>query len=674
MESLVFKDIVADEFFLQMKKRGRMPNARTYTIMLKGFANAPKARNIVKTAHSVYRSIFAKNSPVQPNIIHTNAMLSVCQRHGDIDMLWRIAGDLPEEGPEAPDMTTYSTILGALQYAARREIEKMDADEIDRILERKEQMVKEGKRIWADVIYRWTKEQLPLDNHVVNAMASLLLDGANDRDFYDVFALYHQTMGIPILSKVPPENPKAARRRIAFEKRTEQVAAEEVEDVPFVDADNKLLRRGRKETSMEDEEEENFDSLFDPVVSESKDLSHLKPGNKELTLLLDACLNMTQGASTGTAYWEHLTQKSTTHLVEPDMLSFVQYLRLLRITRSSRLAVRLMREQMLPSGQATGKAFHIALSCCRRDRRNLRVLIHANELLDLMQQALVLPDPRVLEGYLDLVQALSDTPHILLHLGGLDIEENKSDTRSLQTLGKKLQAKLRLRALESLRPHYTQLHEAMEHGKPGPKTRWSSVYEGNGAIFGQPCVKIMSWIRTMIDETLKVDYMLFVSKAERKLLDADSNMLKTYSDKKTIERFTQQLVFPTIEQRNAFQERMARSEVVLGRKQKSSDAEGKSLDVKESSDVVTQDSTEAKDDSRVKESLPGATEDSIGVKGDSPEATVGLPGVEENSSDVQESSSEDKVDSSESHDGNPKREADKPEEQAESSPQQDTKP
>lgn len=645
-----------------MKKRGRMPNARTYTIMLKGFANAPRARNIVKTAHSVYRSIFAKNSPVQPNIIHTNAMLSVCQRHGDMDMLWHIAGELPEEGPEAPDMTTYSTILGALQYAARSDIEKMGDEEIDSILERKEQMVKEGKRIWADVIYRWTKEQLPLDNHVVNAMASLLLDGANDRDFYDVFALYHQTMGIPILSKVPPENPKAARRRVAFEKRTEQVAPEEVEDVPFVDADNKLLRRDRKETDIEEEEEENFDSLFDPVVP-GEDLSHLQPGNKELTLLLDACLNMTQGASTGTAYWEHLTQKSTTHHIEPDMLSFVQYLRLLRITRSSRLAVKLMREQMLPSGQATGKAFHIALSCCRRDRRNLRVLIHANELLDLMQQALVLPDPRVLEGYLDLVQALSDTPHILLHLGGLDIEEKKSDTRSLQTLGKKLQAKLRLRALESLRPHYTQLHEAMEHGKAGPKTRWSSVYEGNGAIFGQPCVKIMSRIRTLIDETLKVDYMLFVSKAERKVLEAGSTMLKTYSDKKTIEKFTQQLVFPTVDQRNAFQERQAGNEEILPvRKQKSADGEVKSPEFKESSAEGKKDSSGAKED------LREATESSFEVKHPTE--------VKEHLPDIKESLPEDKVDSAESDvgfSGNTERETAKPGEQAELSSQQDTK-
>lgn len=662
-----------------------MPNARTYTIMLKGFSNAPTMRGIVKTAHTIYRSIFAKNSLVQPNIIHTNAMLSVCQRHGDMDMLWRIAGELPEEGPEAPNMTTYTTILGALQYAARSEIEKMDADEIDRILERKEQMVREGKRIWADVIYRWTHEQLPLDNHVVNAMASLLLDGANDRDFYDVFALYHQTMGIPILSKIPPDNPKASRRRVAFEKRTEQVAPQEVEDVPFVDADNKLLKRAGKETSIEDDEEENFDSLFDPVVSESGDLSHPQPGNKELTLLLDACLNMTQGASTGTAYWEHLTQKSTTHHVEPDMLSFNQYLRLLRITRSSRLAARLMREQMLPSGQATGKAFHIALSCCRRDRRNLRVLIHANELLELMQQALVLPDPRVLEGYLDLVQALSDTPHMLLNLGGLEVKETKSDKRNLQTLGKKLQVKLRLRALEALRPHYTQLHEAMQHGKPGPKTRWSSVYEGNGAIFGQPSVKVLSWIRLLIAETLRADAMLILSKSERKVLEADAQMLKTYSDQKMIEKFTQQIVYPTIEQRNVFQQRVAsRGEMLPRFEHKSSEAKEDSTEVREKLDLKENLSEAKENDSDVKETSPEAKEDSTEVKDNSAEVKnnsldlkENLPEAKETDSDIKESSPKGTADFAESLEEasvSREQEADKAGEQAESSPKQTTKP
>lgn len=298
--------------------------------MLHGYSNVPEWQSVQHPANSIYRSLFAPNSPVAPNIIHTNAMLRVCQRHRNLDLMWRIAGDLPEEGPQAPDMTTYSIILGALQYASRHDISKegLHDESIDRILKRKEQLIKEGKRIWADVIYRWTNTQLPIDNHVVNSMASLLLDGATDRDFYDVLALYHQTMGVPILTKIPAENPKGARRRVITQKKLELAENnEEAEHVPFVDEDNNLLSRDQKqppaEEEGEEEEEENFDSLFDPV-EESENLSYPRPGSKELTLILDACLNMTQGAPIGSTYWEHLTRESTTHRIEPYTLAFVQ--------------------------------------------------------------------------------------------------------------------------------------------------------------------------------------------------------------------------------------------------------------------------------------------------------------------------------------------------------------
>jgi len=537
-----------------------MPNSRTYTIMLTGFRKSPEGTpGVVKDALRVYRSIFAENSPVKPSIIHTNAMLSVCQRHGDMDTLWRIAGELPEEGPEAPDMVTYSTILTAIQFAAHADIVKMDRSEIDRVISRRAQMVTEGKRIWADVVYRWAKDQthpLPIDNQVVASMASLLLQGANDRDFYDVFALYHQTMGIPILAKIPDENLNSARRRVEreLERRQKSDPGSNMEDdVPFVDHDNKVLRRIKTEPTVEEEEEENFDSLFDQVVPDSENLSYLQPDNKDLTLILDACIKMTQGASTGTAYWDHLTNKDNPARVEPDNLSFIEYFRVLRITRSSNTATRVMREQMVPAGLANGKAFHVALASCRRDRNNRKVLVHANELLDLMLQSCLLPDPRTLGTYLELVQKLSDNPHTLMHLVGLDMDSGR-DTRSLPTLGKKLQTKLRLRALATLRPHIAKLHEAMEKGgsRAGYKGRWDVLETGSEPILGQNCARIMAWVRLIIDETLKTEYALFVPKDERKILQSESQMLKKYSDQATNQKLTGKTVKATVEQRNEF--------------------------------------------------------------------------------------------------------------------------
>ncbi|KAJ5176041.1 uncharacterized protein N7482_001918 [Penicillium canariense] len=554
---------VAFKFYNDMKKRGRMPSSVTYTLMLKGFADAPKSLANVKTAESIYKSI--KNSEIEPNIIHTNAMLQVCDRHHDMESLWRIAGDLPEEGPEAPDMRTYTIILGALQFAARDDIQKIDPNETDKIVERKDQMVTEGKRIWADVLYRWTKDQLPIDNHVVNAMASLLLDGARERDYYDVLALYHQTMGIPIFAKQPAETSKCSRftmSRLTFLRRSQELVSSRTDDVPFVDENNQPLRQEEPETeTLKDEEEEgeegeeveNFDMIFEPVVPKSESLSYIQPGSKEITFIEDVCHRLPQGFAAGYAYWDHLTLESEAR-IDPDAVAYAQYLRLLRAGRASKRTVQVLQNQALPSGLAKEKLFHIAMACCRRDRNNASVLLHANQLLEVMHKALVLPDPRVLESYLELVQALSQAPHVLLHLRGLPKNE-RSKITDLKVLGKKLQADLRLAAIGALRPHILQLHEALERGKPGRTSRWGALKNGSANLSGSLAVKVMARVRTVIDETLKAEFAPFVPKPERKDLLSESKLLRTYSDKDTLKKFSTLSVHPTIEQWNAFRER-----------------------------------------------------------------------------------------------------------------------
>ncbi|KAJ5334118.1 uncharacterized protein N7506_007901 [Penicillium brevicompactum] len=573
----------AFKFYNDMKKRGRRPNMRTYTIMLKGFSSVPMSPSVVKTAASVYRSISAENSGVKLSIIHTNAMLTVCHRHADMDRLWQIAGELPEEGPGAPDATTYTIILNAVQFAARRDIQKMSPDEIDKILERKTKAITEGKRIWADIVYRWKTQTLELDNDVVNGMASLLLDGASDMDCYNVMELYKQTMGLPILQKRPTESSKTTRRRITHEEtqaieQSEMKRQEKMEDLPFVDENNKPL--GPAETAGDlhefdepaeekveaveeeqeveemEEEEETFEDLFKPVVPGAEGLSFLKPKSKELTLLLNACFTMTQGTEGGLAYWKYMTLDENEHRFRPDAITYAQYFRLLRISRSSKISVKTMRDQMVPSGLAHGTAFHIALSVCRRDRRNHSVLLHANELIGLMDKALILPDIRVLDGYLETIQILSANSSVLLNLRGLSTEEDTKSLR-LQDRGAKLQAQLRLNALATLRSYVSELHEAMENGKPEAGGRWSNAQNRlANPIHGPAAVKFMARVRLIVDDTLKLDYKKYVSKAERKILMGESQMLKKYSDKQTIAAWKNKLVYPTADQKDAARERI----------------------------------------------------------------------------------------------------------------------
>jgi hypothetical protein len=94
----------------------------------------------------------------------------------------------------------------------------------------------------------------------------------------------------------------------------------------------------------------------------------------------------------------------------------------------------------------------------------------------------------------------------------------------------------------------------MENGDSGAgfKGRWNDIETAGEQILGQNCARIMAWVRLIIDETLKTEYALFVTKEERKILQSESKMLKKYSDQTTIQKLTGRPVKPTVEQRNEF--------------------------------------------------------------------------------------------------------------------------
>ncbi|RHZ44958.1 uncharacterized protein CDV56_101372 [Aspergillus thermomutatus] len=556
------------KLYNEMKKRGRKPTSWTYTIMLYGLATVKRETrlglNPVKTALSIYRSIYDSNSAVNPSIIHSNAMLTVCCRQGHMDTLWEVASELPEEGPDSPDALTYTVILRAITNALKSDVGEMS--EIDRILERRAKAVKEGKRIWSDVVYRWSKGQIDLDSQLVRTMAHLLLQSGSDRDCYDVFALMNQTTGIPILAKKPPPE---GQRKPEMVRRQESRSAEnkELEDVPFVDEGNRPYRLA--ETEMEEPEEkeeeeedenEDFENLFDPVVSTDSAStmkkgtigpSYVVPGNKELTRIIEACSTMTQGLGVGKAYWQHLTLEDHEYTIKPDMVSFHAYLRLLRMARASRVAVEVMRDQM---AEPIGKTFHIALSSCRRDRRNINVFKNANELLALMDKSLVLPHARALESYLDLVQVLHDNPQHLVSLNGLNLQRKSSD--SLGTMGRRLQLSLQTVALEHLRPHIDKLHEAMKNGRVSYITGQDRPGQpGDETVSGPPAHRVMVRTRGLIDAILNPENASLLSKSDRDRFKQESRKLREYSDVDMVKMFANARVHPTLAQVMAFQEK-----------------------------------------------------------------------------------------------------------------------
>ena len=176
------------KIYNEMKKRGHRPDAHTYTIMLRGFGENIRKPNAVSDAMKVYNSMFDINSKVKPNTIHTNSIISVCAKGSKMDELWSVAGRLPDRGPGGADHVTFTTILKAIERdaiarAARymaQEGEGADSGDIF------EEAVEDGRKLWRDVIVKWRRADLKIDESLVCAMGRLLLLSKRRNDVMDV--------------------------------------------------------------------------------------------------------------------------------------------------------------------------------------------------------------------------------------------------------------------------------------------------------------------------------------------------------------------------------------------------------------------------------------------------------------------------------------------------------
>ncbi|KAL4807109.1 hypothetical protein BDV18DRAFT_136909 [Aspergillus unguis] len=575
----------AMRFWNDMKKRGIKPNSHSYTVMLRGLARVEnKTENDpVTSALSIYRSL--QNKPSNEGmitLIHHNAMLHVCANHLAMDTLWEVAAQLPEEGENSPDCFTYSIILSAIRRSIQWEVDKLGQYQTDKANDARLHGITEGKRVWADVVDRWEKGHLELSNELVSAMAGLLWEGTGDRHLYEVFQLYAQTAGIPLLAKEPPPTTLKSGSRANSRMGTPLTPwqAKRENNVPFVDARGRkfaafteLESRAMSESSTkspiemtEAEQEELQTAIWRPVVG-SQDSSSVKEGpkyiqmgNRDLSMIMETCLQMTQAVKFAKSYWEYLTDDKSEHKVVPDQRSFVRYLRILRVARSSRSTVEVIRDQMMPQGVIDhGVPFHIAMSVCRRDRKNLNVFKNANQILDSMDKALMVSDCRALEGYLDLVKILHADPQNLLTLAGLDPEKQKPST-NLKNQGLALQHNLLMTALQTLRPHVAKLEDLLND--PGNndvrRARLQGIHGVPAALVkaqvqsGVKALAILTQVKQLIDTIMRPTYQTLLKKSDRATLQEESHRLKVVSSEGFVKAHKGRDYFPTAEQQMAY--------------------------------------------------------------------------------------------------------------------------
>lgn len=411
----------------QMKKRAQVPDAYTYTILFRGAADHKDSDHALAKVMNIYQGMLAENSPVKPNTIHMNCILKVCARAGNIDALFGIAAQFARHGITAPNNLSFTIMLNALRQKAvsssRGSLTPMEKRA------QTQDCVARSRDVWADVIDRWRKGDIWIDEELVATMGRLLLHGQED-DWDDIFSLVEQTMNIP--RQIPKlGTPDRARVEPAQQSREpEQVKAPKKLEADGETPERVLYSKTEDGTAMS---REAFEAIKAPVTKEDGIAMYAKPGQNSLSLVLQAALQLNVKAP-ATAYWNIFTK---TYLVQPDGDNFHAYLRVLRLFRASTETVEILSQ--MSSQNMEVKTFRLAMAACARDKRNPNVFSNAGKVLDIMSKNLPRPDVQALLQYLEV--AIDSPPRAKIQ---------------------NAQGEQILRALERLNPPFLNLKSALQ--------------------------------------------------------------------------------------------------------------------------------------------------------------------------------------------------------------------
>jgi hypothetical protein len=365
-----------------MKKRAQFPDTYTYTILLRGLSINAHHSGVLGKAISVYHSMSAPNSRVQPSIIHTNAVLRVCARALDMDSLWGVVARIPETGPGAADVVTYTTLFNAIRQSLLVDVPK-DENDLETAA-RRERGIVDGRRIWGDVIKKWRNADLIIEEELVCSIGRLLLVGSRPRDWDDVLSLVEQTMDIPRLA------PRLGT--LARQVGMPHLRAPHTPDEYKHEDDNSRPDLGGPTRGDE------FLAVAPQAKGRSNTLTYAAPGNNSLSLIQEACQKVT-AFEAAENYWNIITDP-TTYGVIPDVNNLNMRLRIMRQNRASGQALQSLQEDFLEKDHVpTPGTFRIVMSTCVRNKDNHKSLKHASKILEIMSSTFPDADSKVVGMY-----------------------------------------------------------------------------------------------------------------------------------------------------------------------------------------------------------------------------------------------------------------------------------
>ncbi|KAF9777178.1 hypothetical protein IL306_004542 [Fusarium sp. DS 682] len=338
----------AIKLFNEMKKRAQFPNAQTYTTLFRGLAKSQHPKTAVFEAVKHYNALL-KDSRLEPNSTHLNAVLNVCNRAGDMDSMFSIVDTL-NESTRAPTAYTYTTVLNALRYNTLDGLEELTPEQKEF---NRNNGIQRAKAIWSEVMSKWRQGRLIIDEELVCAMGRIMLMTTDRNEKKGVLDLIEQTMNVPNLSKVKDMSAEDARRT---------------------------------------------DPRTGEVVKKDNNGVYTSPGNNTLSLILQVVFQ-TKLNSLGIKYWNFILRQ---YNLEPDRDCWMRLFTILKQAKASGHATEIL--SIIPKDITNPRFYRIAFETCIRDNINPNVIKNADRALDSMMNCLKVPDAHAMRLYLNVAQ------------------------------------------------------------------------------------------------------------------------------------------------------------------------------------------------------------------------------------------------------------------------------
>ncbi|KAF3769985.1 hypothetical protein M406DRAFT_23042, partial [Cryphonectria parasitica EP155] len=338
----------AIKLFNDMKKRAQLPNAQTYTIIFKGCAQSIHPKLAVGEALKIYHAML-NSSRLKPNTIHLNAVLDVCARAQDLESMFVALRSA--SGIRAPNNLTYTIILNALRHQKSNYVnQNEDAKEQEPAVKASiETTISRAKLVWDEVITRWKKGEIIMDEELMCAMGRvLLLGGAKETD--SILEVVGEVLGITNLldgqPETEPEPPTPEPRR--------QMPSRSLTPRAMINV----------------------------------------AGNNTLSLVMRA-LAQDKRTKLAARYWDFM---SISYGIVPDRRNYRDYIDCLSTGASSSKAARVLAS--LPGDIPDGNLYRRGLLLCHFDTYNANAFQNATTIYDAMVRKLKVPDARCMKLYL----------------------------------------------------------------------------------------------------------------------------------------------------------------------------------------------------------------------------------------------------------------------------------